>query len=188
MSRRYRIANIFLFDIGWIVIVLGAGFGHPHLATLAGLALLGVHLACAPHRRREAAYLALAGGGGFAVETFNGLVGVLAFPIGSPAPWLCPLWLVALWMLYATLFRASLAFLCRYRVAGAALAAAMAPLSYYAGMRMGALTFTAPTATALAVVAGEYLVATWLLIQAAQRWGTPCETAGPNPEIARAGP
>lgn len=68
-----------------------------------------------------------------------GIEGVLQYRDGLGAGWICPPWLTALWMAFATTMKPSLSWLER-RYAAAALAEEIFdPLSYYGGQAAGAL-------------------------------------------------
>ncbi|WP_431101533.1 DUF2878 domain-containing protein [Roseateles noduli] len=88
----------------------------------------------------------------------------------SPGPlegW-APVWILALWALFATLLRGPLSWLHGRPLLAAALGAVGGPLSYLAAVRLGAGSFPAP-GPALAVLAAGWGVMTPVLTESA-RW------------------
>lgn len=76
--------------------------------------------------------------------------------------WLCPPWMTALWMAFASTLNGSMSWLSG-RVGVAALAGAVfGPMSYLAGERLGAIALNANTAVSLGILA-----VTWALLMPA---------------------
>lgn len=148
-----RLLNFAMFYLGWFACVGGAARGLLWLgpAVVAGLVL--VHLVVAPHRGQEAGLILLSGLLGFLADTAQASLGLYAFTNTSVAPWLCPPWMVALWMLFATTLNSSMRWLAGRFALGAALGALFGPLSYLAGARLGAIELHANTPLTLAAIA-----------------------------------
>ena len=148
-----RLLNFAMFYLGWFACVMGAGHGQLWLGPSVVAALVLLHLYMAPRPAQEARLILLTGIFGFAVDTLQASAGLYAFTGTSPAPWLCPLWMMALWMLFATTINASMAWLAgRYRLA-AALGALCGPVSYVAGARLGAIELPAHAGLSLVGIA-----------------------------------
>jgi hypothetical protein len=82
-------------------------------------------------------------------------LGFLDYPSGLILPWLAPVWIVAMWAGFATTLNVSLRWL-RGRWSLAVLLGAIGgPLAYYAGMKLGGVSFPDPFA-ALMVLAGGW--------------------------------
>jgi hypothetical protein len=148
-----RLLNFVMFYLGWFACVAGAGLGHLWLGP-AVVAVLGMgHLLLTRDRVREATLAVTIGLFGFAVDTLQASAGLYAFTGTSVLPWLCPLWMVALWMLFATTLNSSMAWLAgRHRLA-AVLGAVCGPLSYAAGARLGAIELHPDALVSLAGIA-----------------------------------
>lgn len=143
--------NVLSFYIGWFACVVGAARGYPMLGPLVVVLLLGLHLLLTVDTAREVRLLAIAGVVGSLLDTLMMWSGMYTF-VGHPKSWLCPLWITALWINFATTLRSSLSWLLdRYWLA-ALFGAVGGPLSYYAGARLGALTFPADTQLSLVVL------------------------------------
>jgi hypothetical protein len=136
------LADVVAYQIGWLGCVLGAARGHAWAGVTAAVALAAFHLALldGPERRRNELRL-------FAASVVVGLVvdgtltalGWVRYPEGQPAPFLPPVWMLCLWMLFATLLPGALAWLRGRPILAAALGALGGPLAYLAGERLGAI-------------------------------------------------
>jgi Protein of unknown function (DUF2878) len=134
-----RIWNVLGFQAAWFACVLGAAQDRPWLGPLAVLFLLAGHIGTASERQRTARHILLIGLLGTCVDSLLGVAGVLQYRDGLGAGWVCPPWLTALWMAFATTLKSSLSWL-EGRYAAAALAGGIfGPLSYYGGQAAGAL-------------------------------------------------
>ncbi|MBM3385565.1 MAG: DUF2878 domain-containing protein [Betaproteobacteria bacterium] len=91
---------------------------------------------------------------GFAFDSVLALTGWLSFAGAVPLPALAPVWMVALWALFATTLNVSLRWLREWPVLGVLFGAIGGPVAYYAGERLGALQFADPLLGLTAVAAG----------------------------------
>lgn len=131
---------------GWLVCVLSAAADRPWIGIAAALVLICVHLALNAERRTEVLLVLSAGCVGAATDTLLAQLGFLRFEGG-----IAPLWMIALWMLFATTLRSSLAWL-RAHFAIAAVAGALGgPAAYAAGVRLGALEIHAAWTSYVAI-------------------------------------
>jgi hypothetical protein len=148
-----RLLNFAMFYLGWFACVMGAGHGQLWLGPSVVAALVLIHLYLTPRPAQETSLILLVGIFGFAIDTLQASAGLYAFTRTSAAPWLCPLWMVALWMIFATTLNASMAWLAgRYGLA-AALGALCGPVSYVAGARLGAIELPAHASASLVAIA-----------------------------------
>ena len=148
-----RLTNFAMFYLGWFACVMGAGAGQLWLGPSVVAALLLIHLFLKAAPVQEARLIVMVGIFGFAVDTLQASAGLYAFAHTSDVPWLCPLWMVALWMIFATTLNASMAWLAgRYRLA-AALGALCGPVSYVAGARLGAIELPVHASASLVGIA-----------------------------------
>ena len=148
-----RLTNFAMFYLGWLACVMGAGHGQLWLGPSVMAALLLNHLFLNAALVQEAKLILMIGIFGFAVDTLQASAGLYAFARTSAAPWLCPLWMVALWTIFATTLNASMSWLAgRYRLA-AVLGAICGPISYVAGERLGAIELSAHAGLSLVGIA-----------------------------------
>lgn len=162
----YALFNLVGFNAGWFACVLAAAGGVPWAGLLGVGALVLLHLWVMPHPRRELALLAIAALVGAVIDTVQMRMGVFTFP-GAATSWICPLWLIALWVNFATTFHVSGRWLQGRYVLAAALGACSGPMSYYAGAKMGAIKLHQDPTIALAGLAVAWAVAMPLLLKAA---------------------
>lgn len=157
-----RALNLLAFQAGWFATVLGAAHGLAWLGPVAVLAAIALHLALTPQRLPELRLLMVAAGSGLVFEHALLYAGLVRYA-GDPA-WV-PLWMLALWPLFATTLNVSLAWF-KSRLALAALAGCLAgPLAYAGGEALGAIELHEP---ALWVIAAGWALAFPLLLAVAR--------------------
>jgi hypothetical protein len=162
----YQLINLIGFNAGWFACVLAAAGGVPWAGLLGVAVLVGLHLWMMPHPRGEIALMLVAGVFGTFVDSLQMQAGVFSFP-GQQGWWLCPMWLSALWVNFATTFHVSGRWLTGRYMLGAALGAVSGPFSYLAGAKMGAMRLHQDPMVALTGVAVAWAVAMPVLIKAA---------------------
>lgn len=161
-ARRWWV-NLGAFQAAWLATVLGAAHGLPWLGPVAVLAAVGLHLVQTRQRGPELGLLLAAALLGLVFEHALLSAGLIRYP-GDPA-WV-PLWMLALWPLFATTLNVSLAWF-KPRLVLAALAGAVAgPLAYAGGAALGAIRLEGLALWALAL---GWAVAFPLLLTLARR-------------------
>jgi len=143
-SLQRSVINFALMQAGWFACVLGAAHGLPWLGTGAAIAIVAWHAARAARPAEELKLIALVTLAGGTYDSLLTAAGWVAFPNGQFAPWLAPHWIFALWALFATGLNVSLAWLKGRWWLAAAVGGVASPLSYWAGVRLGAATFIEP--------------------------------------------
>jgi Protein of unknown function (DUF2878) len=161
--------NFVLFQIGWFACVLGAAHDRPWIGVLSVALIAAWHLARARFPAREAILLTLAAACGVVFDSTLSQLGIAHFTSGVVVAGLAPLWMIALWILFATTLNVSLRWLHSRLAMAAALGFVGGALAYYSGVRLGAMTLT-PPGTALAIVALGWSLLTPLLLAAARRY------------------
>lgn len=126
--------------------------------------LVAVDLARAQQRRQRFVQFVLLGLGGTLLDSLQSVLGVLAFQ-GAPTPWLCPLWITALWVHYGLMLGGPLAALRGRYVLAALLGLVGGPLAYGAGVQLGAASFGLPNGGSVIAVA-----VVWGLASPAALW------------------
>jgi hypothetical protein len=166
-----KLANFALFQGAWYASVEGAARGWIWFGPLCVALLLAVHALGLGLRWRELRYVALVGACGTLADSALGLLGATAYP-SSQAAWpypFAPPWISGLWIAFATLPRLSMAWLAPHPWWSALFGALGGPLSYYAGVRIGAVGVAEPPLYGYGVLALEYALATPLLLRLAPR-------------------
>jgi hypothetical protein len=154
-----RIWNYISLQLGWFACVGGAARGLAWAGPSAAVVLVALHLAFSDDRARESRRLAVVGIMGLLLETGALSAGLYAYSAGGPVKWLAPAWIVALWVLLGTTFESSLSWLAGRPVLAAAFGAIGSPLSFSAGVKLGAARFLVPPSLGLCALAALWAAA-----------------------------
>jgi hypothetical protein len=133
-----KLWNFILFQIGWFACILGAANNQVLWPVLGTLAYLAIHIWRSEYPKLELMLILKAAVFGVAADTLIANLGFLNFEDAWPSAYLSPLWMWTLWALVASTINGSLSWLRGRAVLGAVLGAIAGPLSYEAGIRMGA--------------------------------------------------
>lgn len=168
---RRIVANVVAFQVGWVACVLGAARGMPWIGPVLVAVLLGLQLRFLPDPRRFARFLAAAGLLGLVLDSTLGALGLFVFHVSAFPAWVCPPWLTALWMLFASTLPLSLNWLTERPRLAALLGAVGGPASYYAGASLGALDLSGHTVTSLLILAAVWGILMPTLLRLKNRMG-----------------
>jgi Protein of unknown function (DUF2878) len=163
-TRTMQVLNFVLFQAAWFAGVLGAAHGAPLLGTIAVFAVIAWHVSVSARPIAEAKLVGAALLIGAVFETFCAQLGQVAFTSGQPEPYLPPYWMVAMWGLLAIALNVTMRWMKRRWLLAAVLGAIAGPMSYAAGVRLGAATFIHAT-SAIAT-----LVIAWALLMPLMMW------------------
>jgi hypothetical protein len=133
------VVNFLVFYAGWFACVGGAATGWTLLGPAVAMLLVSVHLGVVQQRVREAGLIAAVGAVGWLVETLHVAGGAIRYGPSALWVWAVPGWMVALWVIFATTLTTSMRWLARRYALAAVLGAVCGPLSYYYGLRLGAV-------------------------------------------------
>ncbi len=163
-------SNLLGYQATWFVTVMGAGHGISWPAWLATVVFCGAQLSASSWRRLDVGLMALAALLGMLLDGTLASTGLLTYTPAMPATPVfgCPLWILALWLAFATTFTRSLAWL-RGRIGAAAvLGAAGGPLAYGAAARgWGVIGFEPPQWRGILMLAIGWAIALVLLTRIA---------------------
>jgi hypothetical protein len=160
-----KILNFAMLDVCWLACVLGGARGMPGAAVAAASAVVGVHLGWpGVNRAGELRLLLSVTLVGFCMDSANLWMGVFSLIDAPRFPYLCPLWLAALWAAFGTSLRTSLSWLAGRYVLAALLGAVAGPLSYLGGAKLGAVTMHPNRAFSIAALAVGWAVMMPLLV------------------------
>lgn len=137
------IINAILFQITWFACALGSANNllWPAIISCAVLAAYQLH----PKNKHpnDIKLIVVAILMGLIVDTAWIQLGMISYSTQSPFEAIAPLWIIILWIGFALTINHSLSWLTKHPLLPAATGLIFAPLSYFAGVKFGALTFTA---------------------------------------------
>ena len=136
-----KLINVLLYQVGWFCCVLGAALDHPVAGALSALALAAVHLFLTCSRKAEALLMLCTCLLGIGVDSLQQGLGVFTFKEHPGWPFWLPLWVFAIWLQFATLFRYALYWLSGRYLLATLFGMVGGPLAYWAGVRFGAASF-----------------------------------------------
>jgi hypothetical protein len=159
------IVDIVGFQITWWASALGAGAGRWEPGVAAAAIVILFQLAMSATRGATLAAILAALLMGLAGETAMMSAGLVRYAADWPVEWLPPLWLLGLWMVFATCIEATARMLGSHTyLKGALLGAVLAPPTYWAGQSFGALTLAEPIWLPLFATAAVWAIATPLML------------------------
>mgnify|MGYP001814741093 FL=1 len=164
------ILNVLAFQTAWAACAYGAAHGLPQVGVLACLACIVVALALARHRLGLLALVLALGVYGLVAETIILGAGLITFNAHWPYPAIAPLWIVGLWMAFATLIGPAFGWLQGRLLMASALGAVAGPISYSAAMRLGALHINEPEWAGLLAIGLTWAVAMPLALRLSHRF------------------
>lgn len=132
------------------------------------------HIALVRRPREEIGLILFSAGIGAFADSVQTALGLVSFRSGSLAPWLCPPWIVALWMQFATLLRFSLSWRAGRYLVALLLGLVGDPLAFSAGVRLGAADLHPNRALSLLSLGIVWAAAFPLLVRLAARHGASC--------------
>ena len=134
--------NFIAFKIGWLACVVGGANGWPLIGTLIAATIVALHVATSTVPRRELTLVLFAGAIGAVWDSALAAAGLLVYTSGTLFAGTAPYWIVAMWLLFATLLNKSLRWMHSRLAMAAAFGAVGGPLAFYAGHRLGAVEFS----------------------------------------------
>ena len=166
---RLRIADLVGFQVGWFTCVLGAASNNPFIGPFVVGVLALLHLGFYPFKKVQLRLLILAAILGILVDGSLLYFGIFSFTGTALPPILSPLWLTAMWCNFAITLPFSMSWLSDRYLLGALLGAVGGPAAYFAGARLGAITFDVSLPLALLLLAVAWAIALPLLLYWARR-------------------
>ncbi len=153
------------FQITWWASALGAGAGRWEPGLAVGLLVVIIQLAISKTRAATLATIVAAAFMALVFETAMIAVGLIGYSAAWPSGLLPPVWLVALWMVFATCIEATARMLGdNGLLKGALLGGALAPVTYWAGAGFSALTLAEPIWLPLVATSLAWAIATPLMM------------------------
>ncbi len=133
-----KLVNFVLFQLGWFACILGAAHGYVTAAVLFCAAVATFHVWQSTDRIQESTLLLKIGVLGIAADTLLLHTGSLIFESKGLLPGLSPIWMWSLWVILGCTLNESMSWLKGRFVLASILGAITGPLSYLAGVKLGA--------------------------------------------------
>lgn len=163
------IKNFIGFQIGWFACVVGAAQGYPLVAVAVASIIVILHLLRDNNLYSELCLIISAVFIGIIWESLLLASGWLAYDSSGGASIFAPIWLVAMWALFATTINHSMAWLKNRYFLALLLGAVFGPLAFIAGESLGAVVFLDRT-MALTLLAVGWAVLMPLLLWLAEKF------------------
>ena len=155
-----KISNFVLFQIGWFACILGAAHHQLGLALAIALLCIGVYLWLHRNARSEHELLLKVFIYGLIADTILVQLGSIQFESDFPFAAISPVWMWALWLVFATTLKESMAWLQGKNGLAVVLGAIAGPLCYEAGVRLGAASWPNSETQVFALI---YLAVVWAI-------------------------
>jgi len=139
---KINLINFVLFQIGWFACVMSAANYIPLIGLCFAIIIMFIHIKLSPNPTNEIILLIVAMVIGLVWDSFIVYAGWINYTSGMMSNYLAPYWIIALWGLFATTVNVSLNWLKEKTIIAMLFGAIAGPLAYYAGYKLGALTFT----------------------------------------------
>ena len=147
------IVNFLVFQMAWLLSVIGGATAMPWLGPVAVVAAIALHLRAARNPLEEVVLIGSCALIGALFDSLLVAAGWVSYRAGQFHEYLAPYWIITMWMLFGTTLNVSLRWL-RGRMRLASLFGLVGgPAAYLAGQQLGGIVLTDQLAalTALAV-------------------------------------
>lgn len=157
--------NLIGYQAGWFATIYGATHEQPWLGPVVVAMLVAVHLFLTSQPLRAAGLIVIAGVFGAFQENVMLSLGLVAYPT---SPGGVPVWMIALWPLFATTLSVGLRWFQSRLLLVALAGAVLGPLAYWAGAAAGAIVLPDPAASLAGL--GIAWMAGFPMLLALARW------------------
>jgi hypothetical protein len=190
MKAAHRnLLNFVVFQVAWFACVIAGASDRALVGTLVVAGAVGLHLALAPAARREAALVLIVSSLGLFWDSLIVSLGLMSYPSGTIAPGVAPVWIVAMWALFATTLNGSLSWLKGRPLLAALMGGIGGPLAYLAGQRLGGIEIIDPVLGLVAQGLGWSVLMPLLTMIAARLNGfESADSSPPAPRVGHGGP
>lgn len=159
------VVTVLAFQAAWGACLYGAVTGVPLVGAAACFACLGLGLSMSRHRFGLAVLALGLGGYGFVAETLLVHLRLVTYASAAELPGIAPIWIVSLWMAFATLVEPTFGWLRGRPLLSVFVGGVMGPLAYAAAGRLGALSLAEPMLAGLSVIALIWALALTLAVR-----------------------
>ena len=146
------VLNLVIFQIGWMVCVLGGDM----YALVYTLGAVLIHQLVLVENKTEWQFIAIVTAVGCLWDSLMAMSGVMIYADASFIG--IPLWLICLWILFAMTFMHALYWLRRYLWLAAVFAGVFGPLSYWLGDELSRADVGAPLIMSLTIMGAGWAI------------------------------
>lgn len=161
--RLWTLINVAGFNAVWFSSVLGAANGMPWLGPLAFVPFCALTLIQGRKAAADVTAMLVCAGVGLILDSSYVWMGLVSYASPWPSAQVLPIWLLTMWLNFAITMNHSLAWLSPRPWLAALFGGFGGATSYYAGFRLGALTFEAPPLLVVTVIGIAWAIALPLL-------------------------
>lgn len=154
MTTRRIIINFVLFQLAWLAFVLCAANQLPWLGFITGVSLVSIQLALIPHPLKELQLVIVVAIIGAVFDQLLLNHGVVQYQAHGWSVGLVPVWIIGLWLAFASTLNVSLRWLRNARLIAMVLGALGGPLAYMAAQKLGAVTLTITPSSHIVLAVG----------------------------------
>jgi hypothetical protein len=149
---KFKILNLVMFQLGWAICVLGGNL----MAVAYSLVALLIHHRYVLQSKSEWKVIGFIVLVGLTWDSLLVFFGLIVYP---DAVWFnLPVWMVCLWILFATTFMHSMAWLSGYSWVSVFVGAVFGPMSYWAGVEFSDASFGASPIMSMVVIAAGWAI------------------------------
>jgi hypothetical protein len=149
---KFKILNLVMFQLGWAICVLGGNL----MAVAYSLVALLIHHRYVLQSKSEWKVIGFIVLVGITWDSLLVFFGLIVYP---DAVWFnLPVWMVCLWILFATTFMHSMAWLSGYSWVSVFVGAVFGPMSYWAGVEFSDASFGASPIMSMVVIAAGWAI------------------------------
>ena len=148
------VANIVIFQAGWLLSVLGGAQQMPWLGPFVTLIALALHLRAARKPFDEVLLILSCGVMGLCFDSYLVAAGLVTYKAGLFSAYIAPYWIITMWMLFGMTLNVSMRWLRGKPKLAALLGFFGGPASYLAGETLGGIVLSNQFAALAALAIG----------------------------------
>ncbi|MBX2848109.1 MAG: DUF2878 domain-containing protein [Acidiferrobacterales bacterium] len=168
-DRKNLLVNAGLFQALWLSAVYGSAKGWLWPCIVLVIILAMWQLQPVRRAKSDKKLVLIAIIMGLVIDSIWINLGIMEFTNKTPIGWISPIWILALWIGFALTINHSLSFLKIHPLLPILLGLISAPLSYYAGKRLGAVEYNYDALLVSAYIGLAWAIALPLLVRASKK-------------------
>lgn len=156
--------NFAVFQVAWLLCVIGGATQMPWLGPVAVLVALAIHFNAARKPFEEALLVVICAVIGAGFDSILVAAGWVTYKAGLFSDYLAPYWIIAMWMLFATTLNVSMRWLRGKPRLAATFGFFGGPAAYITGQKLGGITLSNEVAALTALAIG------WAIMMPVLMW------------------